>query len=200
MTTVASTTPYAWPFDGVIDPAVTALVVTGCDVATSEAVDDATASRNIEVLRSALASVGVLVVLVAHDALDPAENRIAAAPDEVIVRAAGLDGFYGSPLDVVLSRAGRTHLLVAGLGFETTVHSTLRRANDRGYECLLIADACACVDETLRPAAISIIEMSGGIFGAVGTTADAIAAYVPPPPDIDPTDPFGQRRSPQEEP
>ena len=95
----------------------------------------------------------------------------------VTVRAAGIDGFYGSDLDPVLRRLGRSHLLLVGLGLETTVHSTMRRANDRGYECLLVADAALAIDDRLRPASISSIEMSGGIFGAVGTTDPVLAAY-----------------------
>jgi nicotinamidase-related amidase len=56
------------------------------------------------------------------------------------------------------------------------VHSTLRSANDRGYECLTIADACLAADTETQRGAISSIEMSGGIFGAVGSTDAVIAA------------------------
>ena len=52
----------------------------------------------------------------------------------------------------------------------------MRSANDRGYECLLVVDACAPLEPELVPAAISMVEMSGGIFGAVGTTAPVLAA------------------------
>jgi len=81
----------------------------------------------------------------------------------------------------VLRAAGATHLLVAGHGLEGPVHSTLRSANDRGYECLLVIDACSPLDPGLAGAARSMVEMSGGIFGAVGTTADVLAALVPRP-------------------
>jgi nicotinamidase-related amidase len=200
MTVVADTTPYAWPFDGRIEPAITALVITGADAASAAAVSlDPSVERNLAALRARLASVGVLVVMVHHDLVATGGGHAGrpspvtpstpmSAGDDLVVVAAGHDGFYGSRLDAVLRRGGRTHLLVAGLGFETTVHSTLRRANDRGYECLVIADACACGDPSLRAAAVSSIEMSGGIFGAVGRTSDVLATYATTipvsPPDL----------------
>jgi nicotinamidase-related amidase len=86
----------------------------------------------------------------------------------LVVDASGIDGFFGSSLDVTLRSRGVTHLVLAGFGLEGPVHSTLRSANDRGYECLLLADASAAMSEETKPAAISTVEMSGGIFGAVG--------------------------------
>jgi nicotinamidase-related amidase len=56
------------------------------------------------------------------------------------------------------------------------VHSTLRSANDTGYECLLVADACSAHDPALVASSISSVEMSGGIFGAIGTTDAVLAA------------------------
>ena len=69
--------------------------------------------------------------------------------------------------------------MLCGQWLETGVHSTIRSANDRGYECLLALDACIPYDPDLAPAARSQIEMSGGIFGAVGDTAAVLAALVP---------------------
>ena len=74
------------------------------------------------------------------------------------------------------ARAARDLLLLVGLGLETTVHSTMRSANDRGYECLLVVDACAPLDPDAVPNAVSMVEMSGGIFGAVGLTDPVLAA------------------------
>lgn len=190
MTHVADTTPYAWPYDGRVDPARTALVVTGADRHTAGLVPaDPTAAAALDRLRTELAAAGVLVVLVAHELAgvagshatpsvpQPTAEPLSPQHGELVLIAAGHDGFHGSPLDTVLRRHGRTHLLVAGLGFETTVHSTLRRANDRGYECLVVADACLSGDPSLRGASVSSIEMSGGIFGAVGATAPVIHAF-----------------------
>ena len=181
---VSNTTPYAWPYDGALRPDRCALVICGSGPVWSERCPfDAAVEANIRRLRCTAADLGVLVVLVRHRQLPRAEigspeatPPLAAEPGEIEVRAAGTDGFYGSPLDSELRFAGRDQLLFVGRGFECTVHSTLRRANDRGYECLAVADACASLDPNLLAASISTIEMSGGIFGAVGATDNVLNA------------------------
>ncbi len=65
---------------------------------------------------------------------------------DTVVDAFGVDGFSGSPLAECLAGLEVDHLLVCGLGLEGPVHSTLRSANDRGLECLLVIDACAPLD------------------------------------------------------
>ena len=179
MSHVAATTPYAWPYDGVLDPTRLALVVCGWDDEWYRAVaEPRPALSNIFDLAEAVE----VVVTVAHrraarwPLAEPAPPAPLPAIHDVHLRADGVDGFYGSALDPVLRRAGITTVLVAGLGLETTVHSTLRTANDAGLECLVVADACAPVDPTIVDRTLSMIEMSGGIFGAVGTTANVLAA------------------------
>jgi nicotinamidase-related amidase len=71
---------------------------------------------------------------------------------------------------------GRDTLAIAGLGLETAVYSTMTTANDRGYECLALADASAAHDPEVGERALRSITMSGGIFGAVGTAAALRAA------------------------
>ncbi len=88
-----------------------------------------------------------------------------------VVDAHGLDAFTSSPLSSLLAGLGLDHLIVCGLGLEGPVHSTLRSANDQGLECLLLTDGCAPWDADLVPSAINTIEMSGGIFGAVASSA-----------------------------
>jgi nicotinamidase-related amidase len=114
-----------------------------------------------------------LVVAIAHGGAVPLGRP---TPSTRTIRADGIDGCFGGTLDAVLRRAGRTHLLVAGFGLEGPVHSTLRSANDRGYECLLVADASVALDPELEDAALLTVTMSGGIFGAVGTLAPTLAA------------------------
>ncbi len=174
MTHVAATTPYPWPWDGALDPARTAVVVTGWDAHWGAT----TVRDGVDERIEALAGLGAPVVVVAHRAAAPLDDRLGPA-----LRAFGVDGFHESGLDTVLRDAGADQLLLCGLGLETTVHSTMRSANDRGLECLLVVDACAPVDPALTPNAVSMVEMSGGIFGAVGRTADVLAAYgtVPTP-------------------
>jgi len=86
------------------------------------------------------------------------------------------DGFFGTPLDSILRSRGRDQLMLCGWWLETAVHSTMRSANDRGYECLLLSDLTVAFDDRTTRGALSSIEMSGGIFGAVGTGAAALEA------------------------
>ena len=69
--------------------------------------------------------------------------------------------------------------VVAGHGLEGPVHSTMRGANDMGYECLLVLDAATVLVPGLAGPSRSMVEMSGGIFGAVGRSADVVAALRP---------------------
>ncbi len=176
---VAHTSPYPWPYDGDLAGRRTALVV----LAGPGTVLDAAVAQRIAHLARALRAVGGTVVLATTARpvrpAAPGQETLAAdlldgeAPDHRVV-AGGLDAFYGSDLDLLLRTRGVVRLLLAGSGLETSVHSTLRDANDRGYECLLVVDACVPIDPALTGAAVSMVEMSGGIFGAVGRAADVL--------------------------
>jgi nicotinamidase-related amidase len=181
---VEHTTPYPWPYDGALSHARTALVVVGWNTTwwyrchRPELVVD-----RIGRLADALDH----VVVVDHPSprvsaagpstiSSPARSTPPALPGVEPVAAAGVDGFFGGPLDSVLRADDCDLILLVGLGLEATVHSTMRSANDRGYECLLVVDACAPLDPDLVAPATSMVEMSGGIFGAIGTTDPVLAA------------------------
>ncbi len=192
MTTVDDTTPYAWPYGDDLAFDRLALVVCGTDQRSLSATpSDATAEANIDRLCRAADDHGVPTYFVRHTPVQHDRVRRHRTDDrppgsssthpvgsgrEHTIDSVGIDGFYGSALDAVLRADGRDQLLLAGFGLETTVHSTLRTANDAGYECLTVVDACGVIDETCRSGAISSIEMSGGIFGAVGVTDSVLAA------------------------
>jgi nicotinamidase-related amidase len=93
---------------------------------------------------------------------------------DLVVGCTGMSGFAGGPLDLRLRALGLDQLAVGGLGLETAVYSTMGGANDRGYECLALADASAPHDPLTAGRALSSITMSGGIFGAVGVTSDLV--------------------------
>ncbi len=177
---VADTIPYAWPWDGALDPARLALVIAGADGQWFERSHDPVGVRDtIDELASRFRAVGGLVVHVrhAHGAVDPvAQPTPATQPRDLIVTAAGIDGFFGSPLDTDLRHHRRDQLVLVGFGLEGPVHSTMRSGNDCGYECLLLTDACAPLDPACRDAALSMITMSGGIFGALGSSPALLAA------------------------
>ena len=175
--TIAETTPYAWPWDGAFSPTRTALVVVTVPGAPAPvaAVDEVARALHV-------AGGAVVHVTTAPPRSDPGAVAGAWGPAEHLpdhrVTSYGVDGFVGSPLDGLLRSLGRDQLLLAGAWLETAVHSTMRSANDRGYECLLMLDACTPYDGGLLAAARSQIEMSGGIFGAVGETPAVLAALL----------------------
>lgn len=188
---VADTTPYPWPWDGRLRTRTLALLLVGWDTAWRTACRDAdTVVARVATLAAAAADAGVPTVVVSHASATPRaragrgagagtvlEPPHPATDRTATIEACGVDAFYGSPLDALLRTDGRDRLVVAGFGLEGPVHSTLRSANDRGYECLLAIDACASASEapSVAAAARSSVEMSGGIFGAVGETDQILA-------------------------
>lgn len=173
MTTIAATTPYAWPYDGAFDPARAALLVLG-------SADTPPPVPEVAAMAGSFRSAGGVVVQVTTAPPHRAAPVVPVPMDlaDHQVEAAGIDGFYGSPLDTLLRSRRRDQLLLTGAWLETGVHSTMRSANDRGYECLLVLDACVAYDAALVAASRSQIEMSGGIFGAVGQSVDVLAAVL----------------------
>ena len=186
-THVPGTRPYPWPYDGILDPARLALVVAGGQAWFADrTVEPEEALAGLRTTAKVVRDAGGVVVVLHHAFLDrrgsgppspgPREGRrggdlvITIAAGDVVVDCAGMSGFSGSRLDGELRRRGIDRLAIGGLGLETAVYSTLGAANDRGYECLALADASAFHDADAGPRAIASITMSGGIFGAVGST------------------------------
>jgi nicotinamidase-related amidase len=97
--------------------------------------------------------------------------------DDLVVTAAGHDGFCGSDLDLALRARGIELIVAVGMAAEVAVSSTVRSANDRGYECLTLSDAVAPLDPATGERELCSVTMSGGIFGAVGTS-DAFLATI----------------------
>jgi biuret amidohydrolase len=96
-------------------------------------------------------------------------------PSDVIIDKTANGAFTYTELEPVLRVQGITHLLFTGCTTDVCVHCTLREANDRNFQCLLIEDACASGDAYAHAAAVHMVTVEGGIFGAVAT-ADAVVA------------------------
>jgi nicotinamidase-related amidase len=101
---------------------------------------------------------------------------LAVLPDDVIVDKTANGAFTYTDLDHVLRARGITHLLFTGCTTDVCVHSTMREAADRNYQCLLIEDACASGDRYAHEAAVHMVTVEDGVFGVVATSADVVEA------------------------
>ncbi len=88
-------------------------------------------------------------------------------PGEPVVDKPGKGAFFATDLDGILKHRGISHLVVCGVTTEVCVNTTVREANDRGYECLVLEDCVASYFPEFQKAALAMIKAQGGIFGWV---------------------------------
>jgi nicotinamidase-related amidase len=107
-----------------------------------------------------------------HDIVD----ALAPLPGEVVLDKPGKGSFYATDLELILRNAGVTSLIVTGVTTEVCVHTTVREANDRGFECLVLEDCVGSYFPEFHRVALEMICAQGGIFGWVAGSGELLDA------------------------
>ena len=103
--------------------------------------------------------------------------ELAPVPGEPVIDKPGKGAFYATDLEAILRSRGIAHLIVCGVTTEVCVHTTVREANDRGFDCLVLSDCTGSYFPQFHEAALAMIKAQGGIFGWVAPSSALLEAF-----------------------
>ena len=115
-------------------------------------------------------------ILVAGEPGNQIIAELAPLRSEIVLDKPGKGAFYATPLHELLRQAGVTHLLFMGVTTEVCVQTSMREANDRGYDCLLLEDCTESYFPQFKAAAVEMMRAQGAIVGWTATSAQLLAA------------------------
>src|ERR1700694_5651071 len=193
--------PYAWPYNGDLRPENTALII--IDMQTDFCGVGGYVDKmgyDLSLTRAPMAPIKLLLAVMRAQGFHIIHTREGHRPDlsdlpanrqwrsrqigagigdpgpcgPVLVRGKG--AFCATDLELMLRLRGIENIVLTGITTDVCVHTTMREANDRGFECVLIEDCCAATDQANHDHALKMIKMQGGVFGAVAASAGLIGA------------------------